>query len=649
MFEQMVALLANNPKTTRRTAIKAGALALVGVRAASAQQPAPPKPPEFKVRRELKVGSTVATACDAVHLALQDAIEREKDGVASLTRYVFIPPWIEPVSGFQQVALIVNSVLSRTPNKPQPRLLQDEELGTAVVAIDFAQYVAKEEQLGELLALYERLAATDSWFTAKVIVAGDAVLKVIDEFTAGQAVEIKLTDGRWVAATFKQKQGSKLLCEWDGRVVPCVPGLVRPLKAAAVTAKFTFTAEPYLGAEGLKLFELTQSSVPIMRLDEWVHFTFSTINGGLYYELAGVEKNLGDTVAKFAGFDAAKKVLRRTEVFRLAQEVQRKEAGKRSILAIAAELDPDLSKSKAVMNESVVTGRQRSFLFVTGTVMPPADGLQLVAVTFDISEDNFATAADPQRNLTNYETYNGGEAIVMMANGLLLYLVFNAKDEIIATVPDNVAHDFQARKVRPNVATARVFSGTSCANCHDAQERNWGYQPVTNDIADSLASIVKILGDRGVASKDKLQELQRIASAFAADNLQLSLMIDGARLVYQRAVGLATGAKSSREVIAGIGDSHWGLLYDAVGPEHAVIDIAGQVLTRKDAQAWLLNNVDANPDPFLPDLFREDIVLDRLKRGLTIVPGQWRPIAPKTIERYQIKQSKVPVENEVLK
>lgn len=646
MFEQMVALLANNPKATRRTAIKAGALALLGARAVIAQQPAA-NPPEFKVRRELKVGSTVATACDAVHLALQDAIDRDKEGLASLTRYVFIPPAIEPVSGFQQVALIVNSTITRTPNKPQPRFLQDEKLGTAVVAIDLEKYAAGETQLAEIVGLYERLAATDSWFNQKVLVAPEAIVEINEEFTAGQAVEIKLADGKWVAAKFKAKQGSKFLCDQDGRVVTCFPQFVRHV-ATVKPVEVTFTAEPYLGAEGLRLFDLTRSDVPLMRLDEWVHSTFSTINGGLYYELAGVERNLGDTVAKFAGFEAAKKVLRRTEVFRLAQEIQRKEKGTRSILAIAAELDPELSKSKAVMNESAVTGRQRSFLFVSGSMMPPADGLQLVAVTFDVSEDNFATISDPQRNLTTYETYNGGEAIVMLPNGLLLYIVFDAQDKIIASVPDNVAHDHQARKVRPNVATSRVFSGTSCANCHDAQERNWGYQPVQNDIADSLASIVKILGDRGVASKDKLAELQRIASAFAADNLQLGLMMDGARLVYQRAVGLATGAKSSREVIAGVADSHWGFLYDSVGPEHAVIDIAGQVLARKDAQAWLLNNVDANPDPTLPEVFREDIVLDRLKRGLTIVPAQWRPIAPKTIERFLIKQSKVlPVLDEV--
>jgi hypothetical protein len=601
-----------------------------------------------QIRRELKVGAKVSTPADAVALALKDACERQEDGDdPRSTRYVWVPDWIEPTSGFQQVAHVVNSTITRTSNLVQPRLVTDEQ--TTLIAIDLDQYAANEKQVPELLKLYDRLAERDSWFNQEVIVSGDTVLEVQREFTPGLLIEIKLDNGTWAQATFKSRKGSKLLCEFKGKPCEMAESDVRLIAApepVLQVAKRTFTAQAHLNPEGTELFTLLHADAPLMRLDEWVAFTFSTVNGGLYYELAGVEPSLADTVAKFAGFEAARKVLRQAEVLRLAEELQRKEGAKRSLLAIAAELDQELAKSRAIMNESLVTGRQRSFLFIAGSALAPTEGMQLVSVTYDVGEDNTATAGDPQRNLTVYERYNGGEAIMALPNGELLYLVFDANDKIIATVPDNVAHDYQARRVRGNVATSRVFSGTGCANCHDANERLWGYQPVTNDVAVTLRSISQVLGDRakrGTVSPDKLQELQRLTSAFGrTDDVQLLELLDRARLGYQRAVGTATGAKSSREVIQGLADAHWGYWYDAVWPEHAAADVAGQWLTRKEAQAWLLRNVDPEPDAHLHDLLREDIVVDRLKRGLSITPAQWRAIAGNVTERHLLTKAKQP-------
>jgi hypothetical protein len=607
---------------------------------------APPALP--KVRRDLKPGSEVATRYDGVKLALRDTqhLEQEHED-PGLTRYVFIPPNIEPASGFQQVAHIVNSTITRTAARPQPRLLLDEERGTAVVAVDLAHWAGNESQIGELVGLWERLAERDSFFNAKVIIAGDQVIEVTEELRAGLAVEIKLKDGTWGKATFKSRKGSLLSCEYDGRLVDLVAENVRPIAkptAPLPVVRKTFTAEPYLNPEGTALFDITRSNVPILQLDEFVAAAFSTVNGGLYYELAGVEKNLGDTVAKFAGADAAKKVLRQTAVMRLAGEQVRKPGEARSIFQIAGEFDQELAKTKWVMNESNVTRRQRSGVFVAGANIAPAEGPQLVAVTFDLAEDNVSPDADPQRQLSVYETYNGGEAILAMPNGMLLYLVFDANDNIIASVPDTVAWDSKATSVRTNAGTVRVFSGASCMNCHDDTPRNWGWQPVRNDVAEDFRSLAHILGDRpkkGTKAFDKLQEIQRLASAYAGDDIQLAAMLDQSRLSYQRAVDLATGAKGSAPVNAGIADSYWSHWYDAVWPEDIVRDL-GQVMARKDAQAFLVKHIAPNPDAEIPELFREDRVIARAKDGKSLTPAQYRAIAPEIAERFLFSQANHP-------
>jgi len=347
-----------------------------------------------------------------------------------------------------------------------------------------------------------------------------------------------------------------------------------------------------------------------MRLDEWVAFTFSTINGGLYYKLLRFEDDLGKTVAKFAGADAAKKVLRQAEVLRNTQP-----DGKRSIFEIAAaNLNDELSKTKVLIFHSNVTGRQRLIVFVFGTAMPPARGVQLVVITYDIAEDNIDPNADPGRNLLKYLKYNGGEAIFHLPNGMLAYVVFDANDKILASVPDNVAHDREARKVMGNVSTVRVFSGMSCANCHDSLDRNWGWQPVTNIMADALRSNV-------IFQSKKPHEL---ASAYSATKADLDYMLDTfARLPYQRSVTQATSAKSSKLVVGDLAKSYWGYWYKVITPDVALKDF-GITLTRPNAQAFLIRHLE--PTPLGDELLEEDIILAHLKNDEPITSVQWRAL-----------------------
>lgn len=575
-------------------------------------QPAPPA-----IRQTLEPGTVCATARDITATTLADA---ESHHAPEYLRYVWVPDWITPRNGYAQASLVANSTFSRTANIVRPGAIA----GGRLVRFDLSAFAASEAGLAEIVDAYERLGSHETYF-------GHAARRDREhiaprDLAIGDPCQVRVGDD-WLPGKFAGSRPNGQSAVDRGGVTYVLPAAsVRsaiPTDAALRQPHGQRFPAAHLGEPGLRLFELTRSGVPIIRLDEFVAFGFSTINGGEYNALTGIETDLQRTVAKFAGADAAEKLLRQTATMRRAAEQHRKEGGERSIYEIAAALDPELAKSKALITHSGVTGRQRLAVLLFGSAMAPTQGPQLVAVTFDVAEDNLDPDADPNRNLSNYQTYNGGEAILARSNGTLVYLVFDAQDKIINSVPDNVAHDFRAREVRTNVATTRVFSGTSCANCHDFNEKFLGWQPLTNDMASSLRSVTRFLGDKG--SKDRLAEVQRITSAYRADELQLTELLDGARRQYQRATMAACGT-GSREAVQGLAASHWGYWYDAVTPAVAARDL-GQVLTEDNALEYLLQIEPADDDETrIADLVREDIVFARLKEGKSITPVQWRTI-----------------------
>lgn len=612
-------------------------LALALLTQADGKLPPPP------VRIALEEGQQYHTNMDCLRLALKDARKLAEDGLdPRFTFYVAVPAWSNPRSAFQQVAQVNNSTITRTSNRPRPRMLTDEQTGATVIATDLEKLAAKPEQVHELKAIHERLAPFDSYFNQEVILSHEDVFPIDPSYTPGQDVEILLIDKTWGKATFKGKEGSKIIVLYRGAPTPCQAANVRPIKVDVVAkpALRTFTAEAYLNPddqqEGAELFKITHSNVPIMRLEEYVTFGGNAVDGGQYYERLGVEKNLQDTIAKFCGFDPARKVQRVADALKTAQEIQRKEGGKRSILQIAAEFDLELAKSKAVIRKSVVTKRQRMFLIVSGSNLAPADGQQAVTITFDISQDNTNPDSDPNRQLGIYETYDGGEAIFHLPNGNLGYLVFDAKDLLIPSVPDNVAYDSECWKVRADIGTARVAAGVVvCANCHDSKPNNLGWQPIRNDVYESLQGLTHLLGSakKGTKAFDNLQEVQRLASAYRAPTEQLNRMLDGFRITYQRAAGESTGALESSHVVRGLADSYFGYWADDVTPQIAVLELTGKWMKREDARAFLIRNIEPNLDRDIAYLLREDINIDALKRGEDLVSSQWRTLYPNTAER----------------
>ena len=103
------------------------------------------------VRRSIPLNQPVTTPRDAVHLAKLDAeaLDATELDSAKFSRYVWIPDWIEPASGFAQVSFVANSTFSRTSNIIQPTVIADGKL----LRLDLVKYASRDEQIGEIVNL----------------------------------------------------------------------------------------------------------------------------------------------------------------------------------------------------------------------------------------------------------------------------------------------------------------------------------------------------------------------------------------------------------------------------------------------------------------------------------------------------------------
>jgi hypothetical protein len=524
------------------------------------------------------------TAGEVVGLAVADQQRTECNNV----RYIAIPEWLDAVKGKAAADFVLNSTLSRTSN-----LISSEVIaGGRLLRIDLERFAVDPADLTEILGLWELFAAKDSYFHIPAATLAAAKTPEVRIGTAWKPCKV-LRVGPVVSSI-----------EWEGKPRDVDTKDLRGIAAA------TFAPLPGL----LELAAATGSQVPILRLEEFVAFAFSSVNGGLYYRLLGAGPDLKTTIEKFAGKDAAAKLIK---------EIAGAKAGR---------LDPALSQSRALVLTSNVTGRQRLVQAFYGANGVPSVGPQVVSVTLDVAEDNTNPESDPLRNLRDYRGYDGGEVIFSLPNGLLAYLVTDNNDRVIDSVPDRVAHDFRAREVRSNVATTRVFSGASCANCHEAAEKNYGWQPVKNDAAVLVARLGQVLDD--ASARDRRRALQELAAQYGGKDLEK--VLDQSRLPLQSQTHALTGVRTSREVVQAISDLYWGYWYDRVTPTVALRDL-GQGMPEDKAQAELLKIKPAEVAGSLV----EDAVLVRLKDGEHVTPVQWRSVLAAIRQRYDAQALEV--------
>ena len=204
----------------------------------------------------------------------------------------------------------------------------------------------------------------------------------------------------------------------------------------------------------------------------------------------------------------------------------------------------------------------------------------------------------------------------------------DANLNLLNNVPENVAFNKEAVKVRSLAATARVSSGLVCARCHDADADHFGFKPITNDALESQYELGSTIGDASRPGRARRAN-QESASNFGAE---LTGPLDQSRLIYQKQAHIATGYKTTRPVVFGLSEDYWGYWYDQATPVTVARDL-GFNLNHDDAIRVLLAiapSLENDPDTagVLNETLKEDRVLARIKNGSRVTGMQWRTLFP---------------------
>lgn len=323
---------------------------------------------------------------------------------------------------------------------------------------------------------------------------------------------------------------------------------------------------------------LTKSSVPVQRFDRFIVKTLTQVDGGLYYDWAGIKKsdNAGQT-----DFDK----------FLDDHGVDRKRA---------AELR---AERRAAVFRSGVTAKPRAIEEIQGL-------LGVATWTEDPADNNRDPKAHPVLTLLNPKK-DAIEAIALRSNGHCSFAIFDGAGKLADSVPDTIAKDHTI----PTPFTARLQPAISCIRCH---AQGSGFRTTRNDIAELL----KAKPENGVrfdfladeTQVDVRDAVDRMAGLYRGRLDRLSRGRDD----YSDAVFLSTGGLSVAETAGAVQAIDDAYRFEDVSPQRACEELG--IRTTDDAAVSVLRKL--LPAESAPG-GREDARIGFLKIGVTITRQDW--------------------------
>lgn len=540
---------------------------------------------------QMKFGPATA---DAVAYALADIAAVPK-GDQPFQRYIWIPDGSKMKMG--EVNYTLNVAWSRaTP------LIKAKIAGQGRLARIDLRYLAPRAETDskdyrELHSIWERMALDEPYFhitrtTGDSLPTNAKLLKSTDDDPTG-SVRFTHEDQTW----YRSSNG-KTYCLVDGAWV--AKRIEFPKKEKIAVAGAHVGLDTHVMLQGL-----TQSVNPVVRYDWWVVKSLTSLNGGLYYELLGVERKpvngtaLDAFFSKF-GYDP--------------KEVAKLRADQR-----------------VAMFKSKVTGRPRRVDFFRGQGVRPDSGTGLGTITFDPSEEQVAAENDPIRNLLEFK-FAASEVILERANGMHAFGLFSDKGELQDSAPDNVVKDHTI----PSPYQARLQSAISCIRCHGSSD---GWQPAQNDVRLMLSGYLNVYDDLSAKSGNVPDTIDRLAGLYAGD---LQKALRRGRDDYSDAIYMATGGQSVSQAAMNVSNTFSNYLYTDIDAYVACRELGYEVPPER--AVYFLNLI-------LPPLQRdaigispEDPCLAALKIGLRIQRYQWEAIyadaAFRAMQSRRLKESK---------
>lgn len=410
-----------------------------------------------------KVTSKRARPYDAISMAVAD-LGTIDEFSRPFIRYVWVPT--PDIKNSAAISFAVNSVISRVPIIVTPDILFDGQL----LRLDLRKYCPDERDLIDVIKTYDKLSADPYFHLVQSNYAVPSSAKRLANASDPVGSKRFIFNGNsffmqgdqvfiFKNAQWERYQGSEFI-EGSAYVYGSHVGL----------------------EQSSILLGLSRSSAVVTRYDYFLSRILTTLDGGLYYDLAGIERNPKGKSSQDALLESLGSSESRVQTLK--------------------------SDQRAALFKSRVTGRPRRIDIFQGEGVAVSNGSGLITLTHDSKEGDILAIQDPIRNLLEFEDA-ARELIAEKSNGLHIFALFNSKGELQDSAPDNVVKDHTI----PAPHTARLQSAISCIRCHGPLE---GYQPFDNEVQKMLSGLFDIYDDS--SSKENVPEtLTRLAGLYSGD------------------------------------------------------------------------------------------------------------------------------------
>lgn len=332
--------------------------------------------------------------------------------------------------------------------------------------------------------------------------------------------------------------------------------------------------DPYFHAEGSldhtvlirnlpMMTGLALIDVPVVRADWFVVKSLSSIEGGRYLELRGIEESETTVLSRFGVFEEQSEIVegdRRVGMFR-----------------------------------SNVTGKARSVVALE-TLIGRA------WITEDLFDEDVNEDNHPIYNLVD-NPFRGREIIVEMGNGLHLYMITDNEGNILREAPPNLVTDHRI----PSPNTNRLQAGAiSCIRCHGDEA---GLKTCANDVATLLAGPLRLQGDTAF--------IDSITTRYSGRKFDRSILLG--REDYEAAVDkISNGRLDAAKMSDLLSDIYAQYRYDLVTVDQSLeelgFDIKAEGFTGREVLREVLE-FDVGSTPFA---ILEDPAIAALSQGIPI-------------------------------
>lgn len=518
--------------------------------------------------KEMKYGPSPA---DAMAYAVAD-ISKLQTSDQPFQRYVWIPDGDK-----QKIAIMnytINLAISKASVLIKPTIVADGRL----MRWDLRSLAPKDDQYAILHALWEELAF-EPYFH---------IVKTTAEALPTNAIQVKslLEDP---PGSIRFKIGDQLLYKSPSNEFFVFQDNNWQIKQLSIETQRVVSYGAHVGLEqGVILQGLSQSNAAVVRYDFLLVKVLSSIDGGMYYRFAGIERNPSSGTAQDAFLQS---------------------------LGASTKLVEELrSDQRAAMFRSGVTGKPRRIDAFFGVGVRPGSGTGLITMTHDMSDNDVNPRSDPIRNLLNLND-QAREIIAEKPNGLHIFALFDGKGALQDEVPPNIAKDHTV----PIPHTARLQVPISCIRCHGPDE---GLKSFKNEVQMMLAGSLDVFGD--VSSNEQIpDQLDRLAGLYAGD---LNKPLRRARDDYNDAVFRVTNGMNVTQISTLVSDVYSDYIYKEIGAFEVCYELG--YLVPKDEAIYYLNKIIPPLPNDIIGISPEDPIIGALKAGLKVNRLQFEQVYP---------------------